>query len=130
VTYRFVEHTAELELQLEAGSPEELFLDALTAFAELVADEDGGEPAEYEVELSAADRAGLLVQWLEELIFFAETRGFVPETAELELGESTLRAKLRGRRGDPSHLVKAVTYHGLELVHDQNRWRARLVLDV
>jgi SHS2 domain-containing protein len=69
--------------------------------------------------------------WLEELVFLAETEGFVPETLEsLELGELELRARIRGWPGEAPHLVKAVTYHRLELGRSNGSWRARVVLDV
>lgn len=48
----------------------------------------------------------------------------------LELGERDLRATVEGRRGDPPHLVKAATYHDLELAREGDRRRTRVVLDV
>jgi protein archease len=129
--YRWVEHTAELQLELEAPTEEALFADALAAFAELVGREPAGEPDAHEVRASAPDRAALLAEWLSELVFLAETQDFVPERATaLELSDGELRARVEGRRGRPAHLVKSVTYHGLELRRDGHGWRARVVLDV
>jgi SHS2 domain-containing protein len=55
----------------------------------------------------------------------------VPERlASIDLEERSLRAEVEGRAGRPPHLVKAVTYHGLELVQDGKNWRARVILDV
>jgi SHS2 domain-containing protein len=129
--YRFVDHTAELELRIEAVSEEAVFHEALAAFAELVAREENGEPAAYEVHAQAGDRAALLAEWLQELIFLAETEDFVPERVRsLDLRPDELEATVEGRRGHPSHLVKAVTYHGLDLHPEQGKWHARVVLDV
>jgi SHS2 domain-containing protein len=129
--HRWVEHTAELELELEAPTQEALFEDALRAFAELVERNGSGEAAVHDVRASAPDRAALLVEWLSELVFLAETEDFVPErVAALELRDGELRATVSGRRGQPAHLVKSVTYHGLELAQDGAGWRARVVLDV
>ena len=62
---------------------------------------------------------------------FAETEGFVPERAgELELDDGVLRATVRGHRGEPRHLVKAVTLHRLLFEPEGDGWRARVVLDV
>jgi protein archease len=131
--YRWVEHTGELELWIEAPTEEAVFADALTAFAELVAD-DGGSRAkrhEVEVELEADDGEALLVDWLNELVYLADADQFVPEhLVELELDGSRLGATLRGRRGEPRPLVKAVTLHGLRYERDQRGWRVRAVLDV
>jgi SHS2 domain-containing protein len=129
VTYRWVDHTAELELHVEAPTPELVLQGALLAFAEL-AGPATGEPQVHELELEAPDPAALLAQWLEELVFLAETEGFVPEAAELALDDAKLRATVRGRTGEPRPLVKAVTYRGLALAHEEGVWRGRVVLDV
>ena len=129
--YHWVEHTAELELRIEAETPEAVFADALAALAELLANEHAGGPASFDVELTAADRATLLVDWLGELVYLAETKDFVPErTHELAVDENRVTAKVEGHVGRPSPLVKAVTYHGLELKDEGGVWKARLVLDV
>ena len=127
--YRWVEHTAELELAIEAGSESEVFADALAGYAELVGPADGPH-ASHEVEAEAPDRAALLAAWLEELVFLAETEAFVPERAEIALRPGGLHARVSGRRGDPPHIVKAVTYHDLEFSPAGTGWRARVVLDV
>jgi SHS2 domain-containing protein len=127
--YEWHSHTAELELYVEAGSEEAVFEDALHALAELLGPADGPEET-HEVELAAADRGALLVAWLEELLFFAETGRFVPKSAEVELTGEHLRATVRGRTGDPSPLVKAATYHRLEFTKSDGVWHARVTLDV
>jgi SHS2 domain-containing protein len=128
--YRWVDHTAEVELHLESETREEVFEEALAAFGELVSRDDG-EPVEHEVAVEARDDASLLVAWLDELVFLAETEDFVPERVDrLVLGPGRLSARLSGRRDAPAHLVKAVTYHGLEFALRDDRWRARVVLDV
>jgi SHS2 domain-containing protein len=129
--YEWIEHTAELQLRIEAASEQDVFLDALAALAELVDDGTPGPPARNDVELSETDRAALLVAWLEELVFLADTEAFVPERADtLELEPSGLRATIAGRTDRPVPLVKAVTYHGLELTQQDGRWVATVVLDV
>jgi SHS2 domain-containing protein len=130
--YRWVEHTGELELRIEAPTEEAVFTDALAAFAELVGDPVGPASERREVELADDDRGLLLAEWLNELVYLADAEGFVPERADaLDLGSGRLRAAVIGRRGDPSPLVKAVTLHGLRFAsEDGGPWRARLVLDV
>jgi SHS2 domain-containing protein len=130
--YSWAEHTGELELRIDASTEEAVFADALAAFAELVSDDGGPDAEREEVEVEADDRETLLAEWLNELVYLADVREFVPEgLTELHLDENRLRATLRGHRGEPRPLVKAVTLHGL--VHegdDERGWRARVVLDV
>ena len=131
LTHEWRDHTAEVELAIEAESREQVFAEALDAFGRLVERERGGEPASFDVALEAADEAGLLVAWLEQLIFLADTESFVPDGAiGLHVGSRELRARLVGRRAELDPLVKAATYHGLSLEHENGVWRARVVLDV
>ena len=129
--YRWVDHTAEIELRVEAETEDGVFADSLVAIAELTAGELAGVAVRRELSLSAVDRATLLAEWLEELVYLSESEGFVAERlVSLELGERDLRATVEGRQGMPRYLVKAVTYHGLALERADGGWRARVVLDV
>jgi SHS2 domain-containing protein len=124
-------HTAEVELAIEAQTPEEVFAEAAAALAGLIALEREGDEERYEIALEARDRGALLVDWLEELIFLADTDGFVPERVDdVQLEQTSLRAALVGRRGRVEPLVKAATYHGLEFACRDGIWHARVVLDV
>jgi SHS2 domain-containing protein len=129
--FRWVEHTAELELEIEAPSQEAVFGEALAAFAELVG-HGSGPRTTRELEVEADEPALLLAEWLSELVYLADAEQFVPERiAALELGEDSLRATIEGHVGEPRPLVKAVTLHRLEFQPDDTvGWRARVVLDV
>ena len=76
--HRWVEHTGELELALEAPEEAELFADALVALNELLADSLNGPPERREIVLHSPERATLLGDWLGELVFLGETKDFVP----------------------------------------------------
>jgi SHS2 domain-containing protein len=128
--HHFVDHTGEVELELEARTEEGVFTEAVAAFRELVR-AGGGARERREVELSAADRPLLLVEWVNELVFLAEVEGFVPvRVSSVELSPGRLHATVEGHRGRVPHLVKAVTLNDLTLERTDDRWHARLVLDV
>jgi SHS2 domain-containing protein len=128
--HRFVAHTGEVEIEIDAGSRADVFAEAAVALAELIGD-GGGEQGTRTVAASGSDAATLLADWLDELVFLAETEGFVTEhVVELQLHERSLRASVAGRRTTPRGLVKAVTYHDLVFEEDGDRWFARVVLDV
>ena len=132
MTYAWVDHTAELELRINAPTEAGVFVDALRAFGELAGDELAAERVAFDVELEAPDRAELLVRWLDELVFRAETEDLVPDEVErLELGDGRLAATVRAARGAPRHLVKGVTYSGLAFERGEDGgYRATVVLDV
>jgi SHS2 domain-containing protein len=131
VSYRWVEHTAELEMEIEAATEEGVFADALLALAELLKDDGRGAPVRREIAVGGRERGALLVEWLDELVFLAETEDLVAEDAEgIELSDGGLVATVRFRRGSPRHLIKAATYHRLAFEPAEHGFRARVVLDV
>jgi len=69
--YSLTAHTAELELALEADSPEEVFEETQRAFVELAGTGDG-ETVERRVSIEATDLPALLAAWLDELVFLAD----------------------------------------------------------
>jgi SHS2 domain-containing protein len=140
--YRWLDHTAELELELEAASEHEVLSDALNALRELLdgtetpvsSESSRGHKDEIErraVRATAGDRPALLAAWLEELVFLAESEGFIPLAVErLSLEDCALGAIVAGRVGEARPLVKAVTYHRLEFEPSERGYRARVVFDV
>jgi SHS2 domain-containing protein len=131
VPFRWIDHTGELELELEAPNEPGIFEAGLHAMHELLAGDEARERMEVPVELSGSDRALLIADWLGELAYLAETRGLVPDDMEaFELDERGAKATVLGRVGDPPHLVKGVTYHRLRFEPADSGWRARVVLDV
>ncbi len=131
MSYRWVEHTAELGLELDGTTERRIFEDALAAFRELAGGVPSGEPEVREIRLNASDRGDLLTQWLDELVFLADSEGFVAaRILELDLWEDALLATVEGASGSPRPLVKAVTYHDLRFEQHPDGWRAYVVLDV
>jgi SHS2 domain-containing protein len=128
--YRWVDHTGEIELAIEADSERAVFADALAALVDLLGIEgDAAEPRVIEV--TAPDRSALLAAWLEELVFLIDTQGFEPiALTDLELSPDSARAVVEGRLGEPPPLIKAVTYHRLAFEPSGAGYRATVVLDV
>ena len=127
------EHVGELQLWVTAATEPEVFAEALQAIRDLLS-EDAPPPVATEardIALDGDDRAVLLADWIGELAFLAETDAFVADSLErIELGEGSLRARVRGHFGRPPHLIKAVTYHDLRFESVPEGWRAQVVLDV
>lgn len=121
----------ELELRLEASAEEAVFATAAAALGEVLG-ADGDEAEEwFDVSAEGSDRAALLAAWIDELIFLAEHERLVPlEARDIMLGPARVQGRIGGRRGEPPHLVKAVTYHRLAFERGGAGWTATVVLDV
>jgi SHS2 domain-containing protein len=130
VTYEWRDHTAEVELVVRAPTPEDVFREAADAFGRYVELDTAGERTTRSFELSGHDHATLLVAMLEELIYLADTEGFVTDDSRIDLSGNDLRVELTGRRTNVQPIVKAATYHDLEFRQADGVWEARVVLDV
>ncbi len=132
--HRWVDHTSEVQLEVEAESPAGLAMEAGRALGLLML---RGAPAAVAgpartLEVSSVDREALLVDWLNEILFVAETQCWVP--VELEVAESSptrLRAEARGVPvAEVPSSVKAATLHGLRVEERDGSWRAEVIFDV
>ena len=131
--HRVLDHTSELRLELGAPSWPELLAEAARALgAQLRREAPAVGPAEArEVRLQAHDAEALLVDYLNEIVFLAETDPWAPTDAVVDEASPTrLVARLSGPplARAPS-AVKAATFHGLAVAERDGRWTARVVLD-
>jgi SHS2 domain-containing protein len=120
-----------MEMEIEAPTTRAVGADARPAPPPLLGDDVGGDRLWREVAVSASQRDELLLAWLDELVYLAETEDLVPQELErVELSGHGLRAAVRCRRGRPRHLVKGATYHRLRFERRDRGFRATVVLDV
>lgn len=138
--YRVLDHTADVRLEIEAASREELFAEALVAFSDTISEVNGlGDSMHRVIALEAETLAELFVLWFEELLFVFETECLLFRRAEVSLSETAGSIRLAATaRGEVFSLerhpfkmqIKAITYHGLELGRADGGWRARVILDL
>ncbi len=131
------EHTADLGLEVWAESLEGLFEEAALALIETILDRESVQETEYlSVEVEGEEPEELLVEWLEEILFAFEGRDFAPARARVDcLEERRLSGQLSGEclepdRHQPRRLIKAVTYHDLNIREEDGTLRVRIVLDI
>jgi len=129
-----VEHTADVALRCGGPDLETFFRSAAQGLYHLMGITAGGteKSVPYALALAAEDLEGLLVAWLGELAYLAESRGLVFEAMAFSALASThLEARLTGRRAGPAGtFIKAVTYHGLKVAKTPEGYAATIVFDV
>lgn len=141
MAYDFLDHTADVAVELTAESREDLFVEALSAFTDTVT-EVGQVHAdrERELEVDADSLEELMVEWLGELVYRFDVDGMLfSEVSELEIDEDGdgffLTASVHGEPYDEERHplkveVKGVTYHELEVERTDGTWRGRVIFDV
>ena len=133
-TVELVEHPGEVRLRLRAASLGDLVGVAGRALAEVELGHPPGPArgAWRDITVHGRDREALLVHWLNELIYLAETDRWVGvEFAADRATDTELRMRVRGMSVDeaPSR-VKAATFHGLRITGVAGGVEAEVVLDV
>ena len=95
------------------------------------------EPAETrEVAARGVAIEALLVNWLNECLYVHDLEGFVVRDVEAPQVTATgIHCVLHGEPVDPARhprgtVVKAATFHGLEVVETPGCVRARVILDI
>jgi SHS2 domain-containing protein len=103
----------------------------------LIVPTDAVQPVESrEVAARGPSLEALLVNWLNECLYLHDLEGFVvSDVARPDVTPTGVHALLRGESVDPARhprgtLVKAATFHGLELRKGRDRVSARVVLDI
>lgn len=135
--YKTIEHTADIGIDVERDTLEELFAVSACAMFDLMGDLSEVLPSQKaEVSLKADSVEELMVTWLNELVFRAEVSGMFFSRFEVEsVDEGSLRASVWGEpynedRHSMSHSVKAATYHELDVSRSDRSWSARIIFDV
>ena len=129
-----VEHTADRALHITGADMEAFLTHAAHGMISLMgfkaSDLATGETREFSLE--AFDKESLLVEWLNELLYWAETRMIIFHHFNfLSTGENGLKVILSGCTVSTLAVhIKAVTYHDLKVTRSENGFQATVVFDV
>ena len=136
-SFREIEHTADLGIEVTASSLAGLFSTAGEALFAFIAD-----PKSLEAREAIAVAAGgdgpeeLLHAWLRELLAQFNLTGFVAARCEVrKITRERVEGIVTGEKLDLKrhHFyteIKGVTYHDFRVWEENGSWRARIIFDV
>jgi len=136
--FEILDISGDVGLRVQGRSLEELFINSALGLYSLVTDLSGVEPADsVDIKVNRESLDGLLVGWLNELIFRFDAYGFIGKDIRIKsINENMVDAGIRGEEFDPERhekgrlLVKAATYHNLRIEKKNGIWTAEVVLDI
>jgi len=135
--YKFLDHTGDIGIIVWADDLKALYSQAAMALFDIITDTDRVEPREErKVTVEGTDNGEMLVAWLNELLYLHEVeRLLFHDFTITKIDKKSLRGIVRGETfRDDYHIIKttikAVTYHQLEVRNENDRWWAKVILDL
>lgn len=134
IGFREIEHTADAALKVYGDTFEQLLRNAACGMNSLmVKDIDVLIPRiKKYIDIEAQDTESLLVEWLSELAFWAETELLVFTRFNfLKVTTVRVQAMVAGARAkNIEKHIKAVTYHDLKIIKSARGLETTIVFDV
>src|SRR2546423_8098858 len=132
-----LKHTADIGIRARADTMEELFAGAAMGLESIALELEEIEPRHtYSMSAVGEDSQSLLVNWLNEVIYYLDGKRIVMARFDIErLNEEAIVAHGWGEPWDPKRhrtrlVVKAATYHQLKIARDGGQWGAEVYLDI
>ena len=135
--FEIIDHTADVGIIVYGADIKELFSNAALALFSLITEPKSiEEKSHLDLKVRSGDRDSLLVEWLNELIYFFDVKHILFNRFHIEsLTHNELKATCYGEDFDPmKHKikigVKAATYHMLRLDKNSDGYKAQIILDI
>lgn len=134
MSYKFLEHTADVCFEAEGKTLEDLFINCALALKESITEEKIKEKKEEKIFIKERDLESLLYSFLEELLVLIDIKKFIfSSIKEIKIEGFSLKAVVLGddvRNYKISNPVKAITYNSMKIEKTKKNFKTKVVLDV
>ena len=135
--FEVLDISGDIGLKAFGKNKDEAFINAAVGMYSLITNLDTVEEKKsIDVSVESNTSDGLLVSWLNELIFHFDAYGFIGKRVEIShFSENKMAATIKGEEFDPGcHegklLIKAATYHRLKLEKRREGWEIEVIFDI
>ncbi len=135
--FEILDHPADIGFRARGRSLPELFETCAHALLSIRAEVDDVSPlCSYTFSATGPDRESLLVNFLSEILYLVDGTPVALNSVQVrELAETVVDAVGLGEARDPARhrvkvIVKAVTYHQLQVSQIGEFWEATVYLDI
>ena len=136
--YKFLDHTADVMFESYGNSLNKLFENSALATEETMVDiKQIKQKIKKEINLENENLENLLYDFLSELVYFKDAELLLFSKIKVNIKKDNsykLKAVLLGEKLTKEHLqkvdVKAVTFHKFEIKRLDNKYIARVILDI
>ena len=135
--FTFLDHTADLGIIVTGSDLRDLFEKAAHAMMQIMIEKrPPGKTRSLQLSVSGGDYADLMVRWLGEILYLFQGEGKVVISVKISsITQSHINSTLQTIPFNPQQHevlaeIKAVTYHRIEVVSENGRWKATIVFDL
>ncbi len=137
VRFKVLDISGDVGIKAFGKSIDEAFINAAIGMYSLITNLDSiKEKKTINVSVGSPSLDGLLVSWLNELIFNFDAYGFIGKKIEIkQFSDNRMVATVTGEEFDPQHhegkfLIKAATYHKLRIEKIDDMWEIDVIFDI
>ncbi len=135
--YEVLDISGDVGIKAYGASREEAFVNAGIGMYSLITDIGNiNERQEIGIEVKSDSIEGLLVSFLNELIFRLDTYGFIGRKIEVgHFSDNLIKVNVYGEEFDIDRherrlLVKAATYHNIRVEKTGDNWEIEVIFDI
>ncbi len=135
--FEVLDISGDVGLRAYGTGAEEAFINTALGMYSLITNLDSiEEKKSINVSVESNSLDGLLVSWLNELIFHFDTYGFIGKRVEIKhLSDNKIASTVSGEEFDPGRhegklLIKAATYHRLKIEKKNGLWEVDVIFDI
>lgn len=130
-----IDHTADIGIKVYGKTIEELFKNSAYGLYKIIEIKYEGEERPVEIKLESEEIEGLLVKFLNELIYYIETKrlGDDIERIEIEKDDKNFKLKAKVNMKNVKSIkkeVKSATYHNLKIEKKGDIYTATIIFDL
>lgn len=132
MSYRLIDHTADIGIRVHAPDIAALFHEAAAALIDILDAGGAQQEVSIDINIDGLDLVDTLVRWLQELLYLIQVRGLrVAGFVVHEVYETAVTAVVYGRYTQTplAMEIKAVTYHGLKIQKCAHGLETTIILD-
>lgn len=135
--FKVLDISGDVGIKAFGKSIDEAFINAAIGMYSLITNLDSiKEKKTINVSVGSPSLDGLLVSWLNELIFNFDAYGFIGKKIEIkQFSDDRMVATVTGEEFDPERhegklLIKAATYHKLRIEKIDDMWEIDVIFDI
>jgi SHS2 domain-containing protein len=133
--YKYIEHTADLGIEVSGLSFEVLLINIGKAIFETQIKGIIKSDNDVTLHVKSDTRDDLFIDWCRELLYLFSVDHFIPKEYTIDLADLSLNADLKGDIFDPQRHkvrieIKNPTYHNFKIERTDESYRATIIFDV